>query len=87
MCRLILSFYFQELEPEQEDLLEQYYMKASDIHYGLSPKEVRRFAYTYAIAYVYAKRLISLGERRIHMQQKNSPIMDSYKLQGLVCRN
>lgn len=31
-------------------MLEQYLMKASDIYYGLSPKEVRRFAYRYAIA-------------------------------------
>lgn len=31
-------------------MLEQYLMKASDIYFGLSPKEVKRFAYTYAIA-------------------------------------
>ena len=50
MCRLVLLFSFQVLELEQEDLLEQYHMKASDIYYGLSPKEVGRFAYTYAVA-------------------------------------
>ena len=37
-------------EAEQENLLENYLMKASDIYFGLSPKEVRRFAYTYAVA-------------------------------------
>ncbi|XP_065643415.1 uncharacterized protein LOC136075093 [Hydra vulgaris] len=40
----------QVFEPEQEVFLEEYLMKASDIYYGLSPKEVRRFAYTYAVA-------------------------------------
>ncbi|XP_065674934.1 uncharacterized protein LOC136073784 isoform X4 [Hydra vulgaris] len=41
---------FQVFEPEQEGLLEEYLMKASDIYFGLYPKEVRRFAYTYAVA-------------------------------------
>ncbi|GBM45820.1 hypothetical protein AVEN_272237-1 [Araneus ventricosus] len=37
-------------ECKQEDMLQQYLMKASDIYFGLSPKEVKRFAYTYAVA-------------------------------------
>lgn len=37
-------------EPEQENLLVQYLKKASDIYFGLTPKKVRRFAYTYAVA-------------------------------------
>lgn len=40
----------QVFEPEQESILEAYLLKASDIYFGLSPKEVRRFAYTYALA-------------------------------------
>ncbi|GBN33652.1 hypothetical protein AVEN_250682-1 [Araneus ventricosus] len=40
----------QIFECKQEDMLQQYLMKASDIYFGLSPKEVKRFAYTYAVA-------------------------------------
>ena len=35
-------------------------MKASDIYYGLSPKEVRRFAFTYAL--LAAKRFPTHGQ-------------------------
>lgn len=35
---------------DQEKNLEEYLKKASDIYYGLSPKEVRAFAYEYAAA-------------------------------------
>ncbi|XP_046687436.1 uncharacterized protein LOC124373085 [Homalodisca vitripennis] len=37
-------------EPFQEQMLAEYLLKASDIYFGLTPKEVRRFAYTYAVA-------------------------------------
>lgn len=40
----------QVFEPDQEKMLEEYLLKASDIYFGLTPKEVRRFGYTYAVS-------------------------------------
>lgn len=40
----------QIFNDEQEHLLEDYLKQASDIYYGLSPKQVRQFAFEYAIA-------------------------------------
>lgn len=34
----------------EENLLEQYLKQASDIYFGLAPKEVRKLAYSYGIA-------------------------------------
>ena len=51
MCIRDRSYaYLQVLEPEQENLLVEYLKKASEIYFGLTPKQVRRFAYTYAVA-------------------------------------
>lgn len=35
---------------DEENLLEQYLKQASDIYFGLAPKEVRKLAYSYGIA-------------------------------------
>ena len=36
--------------PVHEKLLAEYILKASKIYYGLSPKEVRSFAYEFAVS-------------------------------------
>ncbi|KAG8228731.1 hypothetical protein J437_LFUL007066 [Ladona fulva] len=38
-------------EPEQKNLIVAYLKKYSDIYFGLTPKYIRRFAYTYAVAF------------------------------------
>lgn len=40
-------FLLQVFTHERETLLAEYLKKASDIYYGLSPKEVRKFAFQY----------------------------------------
>lgn len=37
-------------KPEQEFMLVEYLLKSSDIYFGLTPREVRRFAYMYTDA-------------------------------------
>jgi hypothetical protein len=40
----------QVFDSSQEKMVAEYLLKASDIYFGLTPIEVRRFAYTYAVA-------------------------------------
>lgn len=40
----------QVLNPEEEEQLVQYIMHASQIYYGLCPRELRKLAYNYAVA-------------------------------------
>ena len=47
---LILVLFIQVFTDLQEELLEQYVTKVSDIYYGLSPKKVRKQAYQYGKA-------------------------------------